>query len=347
MTERFTKNNGTITIGTGDTTIVGTSTTFAGVDHAGAAVIAYPADVPPVRVGTVAEGSPRGTYDNLALPLVTAYTGSPLTNCNYELVDGLALASGATQAAIFARFSAFLEQNMGLVGNTADTIDYALVPNNTLFIDAVTAKIYQWRDGVLNQVTVSSSDNATNTYKLWVPAHAMTARTTNGAAAGSVEMSTNKNMVVSKDFDPSTAQYAQFKFVMPDGWDGTGVGFIPVWSHPATTTNFGVMFSMAAVAIADGAALDVAFGTAQTSIDTGGTTDTQYIGPRSADVTPAGSPVVGSLVQFQIGRVPADASDTLAVNARLHGVFLYFRVPKTPPYLAFFLALNSELLGVI
>ncbi|MDQ2083091.1 hypothetical protein RA307_23135 [Xanthobacteraceae bacterium Astr-EGSB] len=70
------------------------------------------------------------------------------------MIDGLAIAGGATQAGIYARFASFLQQNMGLVGNSADTIDFALVPNNSLFIDDVTRVIYQWRDGVLEAAHV-------------------------------------------------------------------------------------------------------------------------------------------------------------------------------------------------
>lgn len=152
MSERFVRNTGTISIGTGDSTVVGTSTTFAGHDLAGAKLYACPNPGVQICVGTIAEVDPRGVYENLSLPLVSPYRGDPLTNVAYELVDGVAIAVGASEAAVFARFAAHLEQKMGLVGNLADDIDYSLVPNNSLFIDDVTRAIYQWRDGVLTQV---------------------------------------------------------------------------------------------------------------------------------------------------------------------------------------------------
>lgn len=152
MVERFVSFAGTISVANGASTVFGTGTTFGGRDRAGAKLYAYPASGAPIVVGAVAEVDPRGIYDNLELPLVKPFRGTTLSDVEYELVDGPAIANGATQAAIHARFAAFLEQNMGLAGNTADDIDYSLVPNNSLFVDAVTRKIYQWRNGVLSEV---------------------------------------------------------------------------------------------------------------------------------------------------------------------------------------------------
>jgi hypothetical protein len=68
----------------------------------------------------------------------------------------------------------------------------------------------------------------------------------------------------------------------------------------------------------------VAFGTAQTSTDTGGTTNDIYIGSESAAITIAGTPAQGDRVQFQINRTVANGSDTMAVDARLHGIHLNY-----------------------
>jgi hypothetical protein len=158
MTERFIATNGTISIGTGDSTVVGVGTLFAGHDRAGSLLIACPAGAAPVIVGAVAEVVPQGVYDNLSLPLVAAYHGAPIAGSAYMLIDGLALANGASQAAIFARFAALLAQSMGLVGNTADTVDMSLVPNNTLFVDNTNQLLKQWRGGVLSAVSLIPGD---------------------------------------------------------------------------------------------------------------------------------------------------------------------------------------------
>lgn len=161
---------------------------------------------------------------------------------------------------------------------------------------------------------------------IWVPAGAMTPRSTNGAAPGLAEMTTNKNMVRTLDFDSATQEFAQFDVRMPKSWDLSTVSFIPVWSHPSTTTNFGVVWGLDGIAISDNETLDVAFGTEQTSTDTGGTTNQAYQGPESSAITVAGTPAAGDLVQFRIHRNPANGSDTMAVDARLHGVLLLYTI---------------------
>lgn len=110
---------------------------------------------------------------------------------------------------------------------------------------------------------------------------------------------------------------------MPAQWDEGTITFAPYWSHPSTTTNFGVVWDLAGVAFSNDDAMDTAFGTVQTSTDTGGTTSDLYIGPTSAAITIAGTPAAQDLVHFRVRRVPANGSDTMAVDARLHGVKLF------------------------
>jgi hypothetical protein len=159
---------------------------------------------------------------------------------------------------------------------------------------------------------------------IWVPAGAMAARTTNGAASASLEMTTNDNMFVTKDFNTATQQFVQFDVRFPKSWDEGTVTFIPYWSHPSTTTNFGVVWSMAGVALSDSDAGDVAFGTEQTSTDTGGTTNDIFVGPESAAITIAGTPAEGDIVMLRVARNVANGSDTMAVDARLHGVLVLY-----------------------
>lgn len=171
--------------------------------------------------------------------------------------------------------------------------------------------------------TALSTLGAVGKQSLWIPAAAMRYRTTNGAAPGAVEMSTNKNMFVTLDFDTTTQEFAQFAIRMPKQWNESTVTFAPVWSHAATTTNFGVAFGLAGVAISNDDAGDVTFGTAQTSVDTGGTTNDIYEGPESSAITIAGSPAAGDYVMFQVNRTVSDAGDTMAIDARLHGIVLF------------------------
>lgn len=161
-------------------------------------------------------------------------------------------------------------------------------------------------------------------HSIWVPAIAMIPRTTNGAASGTVEMTTNRNMVKTLDFDATGQEHAQFDIRMPKSWNVGTVTFIPVWSHASTTTNFGVVWALSGVAISNDDTLDVAFGTQVTSTDTGGTTNDLYQGPESAAITIGGTPAAEDYVQFRIQRVVSDGADTMAIDARLHGILLLY-----------------------
>jgi hypothetical protein len=165
--------------------------------------------------------------------------------------------------------------------------------------------------------------NGAGKHTVWIPATAMVSRITNGPSTGTVETSTNKVMLKSLDFDATTAEYAQFSIRMPKSWDeGTVTGAF-VWSHAATTTNFGVVWVLQGVAISDADAADAAFGTPQAIADTGGTTNTVYISSETPAITIGGSPAAQDLVVFQIYRSPSDGNDTMAIDARLHGITLF------------------------
>lgn len=158
---------------------------------------------------------------------------------------------------------------------------------------------------------------------IWIPAIAMISRTTSGAAPGSTEMATNDIMVRTLDFDAATDEFAQFSIAMPKSWNESTVTAKFYWSHAATITNFAVIWGLQALAVSNDDALDTAVGTAQTTTDTGGTTDDLYISDETSAVTIAGTPAEGDLVVFQVYRDANAGGDTLAVDARLHGVMVF------------------------
>jgi hypothetical protein len=130
-------------------------------------------------------------------------------------------------------------------------------------------------------------------------------------------------MFRTKDFDTGTQEFVQFTVRMPKSWDEGTVTFEAVWSHPSTTTNFGVAWGLAGYGYTDTATGDAAFGTAVAVTDTGGTTNAVYKTAESTAVTIA-SAAEGDLVQFQVNRTVADAGDTMAVDARLHGITIFY-----------------------
>jgi len=124
-------------------------------------------------------------------------------------------------------------------------------------------------------------------------------------------------------FSQTTQQFAQFSVAIPKRWNRGTITARFRWFHPATTTNFGVVWGLQAVAVGDGDAMGVAFGTAGEIADTGGTTDVFYETSETSAITVAGSPADGDTVFFRVYRKPADALDNLNVQARLLGVDVF------------------------
>jgi hypothetical protein len=176
----------------------------------------------------------------------------------------------------------------------------------------------------MSGTTLNVSAGGTGKQTVFIPASAMFQRITSGARIGSLETVTNRINVSTLDFHPTNQEFAQFQVAMPKSWDEGTVTFEPIWYHPSATTNFGVVWSLAGVALSDTNTLDTAFGTAVQVTDTGGTTNALYDGPESAAVTIGNVPAENDYVLFQIARVPADAADTLATDARLLGVRLFY-----------------------
>lgn len=159
---------------------------------------------------------------------------------------------------------------------------------------------------------------------IWLPAGAWTSRTTNGAASASEELATNDIMVRYYAFDGVTSEGIQCMIQMPKSWnEGTLIAQF-LWKHPATTTNFGVVWGIRALAFANDDAMDAAFGTAVTVTDTGGTTGDLYISDETAAMTVGGTPGAEELVVFEVYRAPADANDTMTVDAHLIGVKIHY-----------------------
>lgn len=184
--------------------------------------------------------------------------------------------------------------------------------------DVVRCVAYQKANG---QAVAGGSGYSGGVQSTPILAAAMTARTTNGPSAGSTESSTNKVMLITYDFDASTAEYVQFMFPMPKSWNEGTVTAQFIWS--ATNTG-NVVWGIQGVAMSDDDVYDASFGTAQTVTDgVTATTDIMQSAFTSA-MTIGGSPAEGDLVCFQVYRDASNGSDTLAVDAKLIGIRLNF-----------------------
>lgn len=177
-----------------------------------------------------------------------------------------------------------------------------------------------------NDTTVPSSaavkDFVTGQQTIWVPAAAMTPRTTNGAAPGVIQVNTDV-MVNYLAYDPTTTEYAQFFINMPKGWDeGTFIVQF-IWTHPATVTNFGVRWGIKAASWGDANNMN-SWGTEQEVTDTGGFTHFCFQSPETSALTASNTPDPENMVWFEVYRDPADAADNMAVDAWLLGVRVHY-----------------------
>lgn len=177
-------------------------------------------------------------------------------------------------------------------------------------------------DGAMHRFPLSAAGVGRQT--IWIPAAAMTPRLTSGAAASTLELPVSKLVLRTLDFDPAIAEFAQVAIQMPKGWNLGTLSAISVWSHAAAAANFNVVWAIRGVAVSDDDALDNAFGASVQVTDTGGTTNDLYRSPETPALTAAGAPAQGDVVMLEIFRAAADVNDTLPVDARLHGIALFY-----------------------
>lgn len=162
---------------------------------------------------------------------------------------------------------------------------------------------------------------------VWIPASAMTPRTTNGAAVGTTELATNDVMLSSLDFDTTTEEGAGFWIAFPKSWNRSTVTFQFYWT--AASGSGGVAFGLAAYSFSDDDAMDTAVSGQQVVTDTLITANDMHITSVSSAMTIGGTPADWDAVYFELTREVANGSDTLAVDAKLLGIRLFFTTNLT------------------
>tara|TARA_S200002703_G_scaffold24331_1_gene21125 strand:- start:1684 stop:4845 length:3162 start_codon:yes stop_codon:yes gene_type:complete len=189
------------------------------------------------------------------------------------------------------------------------------------YVEATTGSAVQKADGSGGLEAAAATDLGAGKHAVWIPAGAMTSRTTNGAAFTETELATNDIMLASMDFDTTTEEGVGFIVGMPKSWNESTVTFQPYWT--AATGSGGVVFGLAAYAHSDSDALDTAVSGQQTSTDTLLTANDMHIGPESSAITIGGTPAEGDAVYFELTREVANGSDTIAADVKLFGIILY------------------------
>lgn len=206
-------------------------------------------------------------------------------------------------------YTALTGANVDTAADLLEIVDTSVTTNKKILVDELAKAVVRSTVSVIQTI--------------WVPASAMIPRTTLGAAVGSTETATNKVMIRTLDFDKDADEFAQFSVRMPKSWNESTVTAEFLWSHAATTVNFAVVWALQGLSVSNDDTLEAAFGTAVSVTDTGGTTDDLYISDDTAAITIAGTPAAEDLVLFQVYRDANAGGDTMAIDARLHGVALF------------------------
>jgi hypothetical protein len=159
---------------------------------------------------------------------------------------------------------------------------------------------------------------------MWVPASAMYATTTAGAAAAQIETTALRPDMKVMDFADTADDHAQFSVAFPKSWNEGTITYQCFWT-PSTTNTGDCIFGLQGVACGDSDTIDVAFGTAVNITDAGiGTVEDQQVSAESSAVTIAGSPAVDQQTYFQIFRDANAGADTYTGVARLLGIKIFF-----------------------
>jgi hypothetical protein len=198
--------------------------------------------------------------------------------------------------------------------------------DNTLDIGASGAT--RPRTGYFGTSVVIAGNTAITggTHTIAVPAGAMFAAATSGAASASLDSGSEDVNYQVFDFDASADEYVHFTIPMPKGWDEGTVTYQVLWSSTATDTD-GVAWGLQGVAVSDNDAINAAYGTPIVVTDDAQSAAGElYVTAVSSAVTIGGSPAAGDMVFFRLFRDVSDANDDMTEDARLLGVRILYTV---------------------
>jgi len=158
--------------------------------------------------------------------------------------------------------------------------------------------------------------------QMWIPAMFFMPRMTAGPEYTTTVMP-NGIGYITLNFDPAALETAEASIRMPKSWNKGTITFQTVIAKSSTQTG-SVVWNIAAAAISTGDPFSATVGTEVSVTVTPTTANLAYISTESANVTIAGVPVDGDIILIQLRRSVFNSSDTLAIDAKLHGINIYY-----------------------
>ena len=226
--------------------------------------------------------------------------------------------------------SAAARKELGeLISDTAD-VGAALTTADTILVYDDSGAVQ--RKAALSRVKTLLTD----VYKtIWVPASAMVPSTTAGATSSDVEYGTQDMTHRVMVFAGITAdKFAEFDLLMPEAWDLGTIKYKVYWTNGHADANVGewVNFYLSAGARSNDDALDAVLGTAIDTLDQLILDDDMHVTAASAALTVGGTPVLGDMIHFKLGRDfdEANGGTAMDVDARVFGVLIQYRETVEP-----------------
>lgn len=292
-------------------------------------------------IGSIQSYGSDGTEFIFGASITTRVNGTVSTGVvpsEIEVISTSASGSGVIVAKFSADgdFASILSLGVPSTGTGALAFSHA----SSAFLTTIKAGVaaaavtYTWPTnvGAAGSALFDAAGNGTLSWRALIGKHTVGAAagtlfpaTTNGCAAlAQAETATNKINYKYLAFDAAAVEFAWFAIPTPKSYNASTVLMRAVWTHPATVTNFGVVWQFEIFAAANDDALDTAVGTAVTVTDTGGTTGDFYQADVSAAITPSNTPAKQDWLFVRVSRLATNGSDTMAVDAHLIGVEVYY-----------------------
>lgn len=220
-----------------------------------------------------------------------------------------------------------------MTANTFTALSGSSIATNTIgettAASGVTIDGVLLKDGEINIVTAGNIqvNGADPKRGIYVPASAMYGATTNGAASGQIETSTNKVNVKTLDFDTSTDEYACFNLPAPDYWDLGTITAQFHWTAASGATSNTVVYGLQGLARSNDDALDTAYGTGvNATADNFIAANDEHVTAATSAITIGGTPAKGDMLYFRVYRDVSE--DNLGVDAKLLGVRIKFGISQ-------------------